>query len=106
MSRREDFRLVAGDGRYTADWNLPGELHAAFLRADRQDAFVRNLELSGFVTIDLQDESGATQLSADYFLSDRITIGGLVTFSFGARRSDFGSSPGAASALFKLARYF
>ena len=38
MSRREDFRLVTGQGRYTADWNLPGQLHAVFLRADRAHA--------------------------------------------------------------------
>lgn len=31
MSRREDFRLVAGEGRYTSDWSLPGELHAVVL---------------------------------------------------------------------------
>jgi len=38
MSRREDFRLVTGQGRYSADWSLAGELHAAFLRADRPHA--------------------------------------------------------------------
>jgi carbon-monoxide dehydrogenase large subunit len=38
MSRREDARLVTGAGRYTADWNLEGQLHAAFLRADRSHA--------------------------------------------------------------------
>ena len=44
MSRREDFRLVAGEGRYTADWNLPGQLHAAFLRADRAHAEIVRLD--------------------------------------------------------------
>jgi carbon-monoxide dehydrogenase large subunit len=38
MSRREDLRLVLGQGRYTGDWNLPGQLHAAFLRSDRAHA--------------------------------------------------------------------
>ena len=38
MTRREDFRLVTGQGRYTADWNLPDQLHAVFLRADRAHA--------------------------------------------------------------------
>ena len=33
--RREDFRLVTGQGRYTADWNLPNQAHGHFLRADR-----------------------------------------------------------------------
>jgi carbon-monoxide dehydrogenase large subunit len=46
MSRREDFRLVVGDGRYTSDWNLPGQLHAAFLRADRAHAEIVRLDAS------------------------------------------------------------
>ncbi len=45
-SRREDFRLVTGHGRYTADWNLPGQLHAAFLRADRAHAEILRLDAS------------------------------------------------------------
>ena len=38
MARREDLRLVTGEGRYTADWNLPDQLHAVFLRSDRAHA--------------------------------------------------------------------
>lgn len=44
MSRREDFRLVAGEGCYTSDWNLEGQLHAAFLRADRAHAEIVRLD--------------------------------------------------------------
>jgi carbon-monoxide dehydrogenase large subunit len=44
--RREDFRLITGDGRYTADWNLPRQLHAAFLRADRAHAEILKLDAS------------------------------------------------------------
>src|SRR6185503_8523257 len=44
MLRREDFRLVAGEGRYTSDWNLPGQLHAAVLRADRAHAEIVRLD--------------------------------------------------------------
>jgi carbon-monoxide dehydrogenase large subunit len=36
--RREDARLLKGEGRYTADWNFPGQLHGAFLRSDRAHA--------------------------------------------------------------------
>src|SRR5512143_2488257 len=43
MSRREDLRLVTGQGRYTSDWNLPGQLHAVFLRADRAHAEILRL---------------------------------------------------------------
>ena len=42
--RREDARLLTGMGRYTADWNLPGQLHAAFLRADHAHAVIRSID--------------------------------------------------------------
>src|SRR4026207_1438336 len=43
-ARREDFRLVTGDGRFSADWNLPEQLHAVFLRADRAHAPIVRLD--------------------------------------------------------------
>jgi len=45
-TRREDARLVSGQGRYTADWSLPGQLHAAVLRADRAHAEILRLDPS------------------------------------------------------------
>jgi len=42
--RREDFRLITGTGRYTADWNLPGQAHAAFLRSDRAHAEIVSID--------------------------------------------------------------
>ncbi|HUZ74247.1 MAG TPA: xanthine dehydrogenase family protein molybdopterin-binding subunit [Stellaceae bacterium] len=44
--RREDQRLVTGAGRYTADWNLPGQLHAVFVRSDRAHAEIRTVDTS------------------------------------------------------------
>ena len=44
MLRREDFRLVTGQGRYSADWNLPNQLHAVFLRADRAHADILKID--------------------------------------------------------------
>ena len=44
--RREDHRLVTGQGRYTADWNLPGQAHGSFLRSDRPHAEIVTLELA------------------------------------------------------------
>jgi carbon-monoxide dehydrogenase large subunit len=41
--RREDARLVTGHGRYSADCNLPGQLHAAFVRSDRAHAQIISL---------------------------------------------------------------
>ena len=36
--RREDDRLLKGEGRFTADWDLPGQLYGHFLRSDRAHA--------------------------------------------------------------------
>ena len=43
--RREDERLVSGRGRYTDDWDMPGQLHAAFKRSDRAHALIRSIEV-------------------------------------------------------------
>src|SRR5437899_11207676 len=42
--RREDSRLLTGSGRYTADWNLPGQLYAYFLRSDRPHAEIVSID--------------------------------------------------------------
>ncbi len=44
--RREDARLVTGAGRYTSDWNQPGQLHAVFLRADRAHAKILAIDIT------------------------------------------------------------
>src|SRR5499426_881846 len=42
--RREDPRLLTGSGRYTADWNLPGQVYAFFLRSDRAHAEIVSID--------------------------------------------------------------
>ncbi len=42
--RREDARLLTGQGRYAADWNFPGQLYACFLRSDRAHAELLSLD--------------------------------------------------------------
>ena len=44
VSRREDLRLVTGAGKYASDWNLPGQLHAHFVRADRAHAKIVSID--------------------------------------------------------------
>jgi carbon-monoxide dehydrogenase large subunit len=44
--RREDRRLLTGSGCFTADWELPGQAHAAFLRSDRAHANIRSIDVS------------------------------------------------------------
>ena len=43
--RREDPRFLTGQGRYTNDWNLPGQAHACFRRSDRAHAGIRNVDI-------------------------------------------------------------
>jgi carbon-monoxide dehydrogenase large subunit len=42
--RREDASLLTGKGRYTADWNFPGQLYAFFLRSDRAHAEIVSID--------------------------------------------------------------
>ena len=41
VRRREDFRLVRGGGRYTADENLPGQVYAVMVRSPHAHARIR-----------------------------------------------------------------
>jgi hypothetical protein len=101
---------VAGELWYIRDYALdqqePISRSSIFLRADWVDALVPKLELSGFINTDVLDGSERVQLTADYYLSDRWTIGAVVLAELGGRHSDFGSLPQAGSILFKVARYF
>ena len=101
---------IAAELWYIRDYALDQQEQVSrsyvFLRGDWVDAFVPRLELTGFVSSDLADGSARIQLTADYYLTDRWTIGGLVLANFGAHRSDFGSLPQAGSVLLKIVRYF
>src|SRR6202795_4203301 len=44
VRRREDLRLVRGAGRYTADENLPGQVHAVMVRSPHAHARIRDIE--------------------------------------------------------------
>ena len=55
--RREDGRLITGQGRYTADWNLPGQAYGCFLRCrprpcrDRRRSTPRGGGLPGVLAV-------------------------------------------------------
>lgn len=46
LPRREDDRLLAGRGQYIADLELPGMLHAAFVRSPVAHARIRSVDVS------------------------------------------------------------
>jgi carbon-monoxide dehydrogenase large subunit len=47
LRRREDQRLLTGQGLYVADLALPGMLHAVFVRSPAAHARIRGVDLSG-----------------------------------------------------------
>jgi hypothetical protein len=91
---------------YALDQQEQSTEQAAFVRADWTDAFGLNLELSGFVNVDLRDGSGLAQAQVNYYLSSAWTLGLLAAGDFGSPRSDFGSLPAAYSVLLSVRRYF
>jgi hypothetical protein len=90
---------------YALDQQVSVSRHSAFLRANWVDAFVPNLDLTALANISLLDGSGLVQATADYHLSDAWTVGGLASFTYGGRRSEFGSLTQAGSILLRLVRY-
>ena len=91
---------------YARDQQQQNTEQAYFARADWVDAFNMQLELTGFALVDAYDQSGVAQISANYYLSDSWTIGGVGVGYFGGRRSDFGSLGTSYSLLFSVVHYF
>jgi carbon-monoxide dehydrogenase large subunit len=46
VPRSEDLRLLTGQGRYTADMALPGQIHAVFLRSPHGHAAIQAIDLA------------------------------------------------------------
>jgi carbon-monoxide dehydrogenase large subunit len=46
VTRLEDARFLTGSGCFAADWNLPGQLHGAFVRSDRAHARIVSIDTS------------------------------------------------------------
>jgi carbon-monoxide dehydrogenase large subunit len=67
VSRLEDLRLITGAGTYASDWNLPGQLYAHFVRADRAHAKI--------VSIDTQAARSAAGVAGVYTGADAVRAG-------------------------------
>ncbi len=91
---------------YAADQQDPMTRHQAFIRANWPDAFVRDLELSGFALVNLYDGSVLAQVSAQYHLSDTWTVDLVGYANLGAPRSEYGSLPQAQSVILQVIHYF
>lgn len=44
IKRKEDFRFLTGSGHYTDDMNLPGQLHAYFVRSPHAHARIKGID--------------------------------------------------------------
>ena len=49
--RREDRRLLTGQGRYAEDWNAPGQAHAAFVRSPHAHAEVAAIDAAAALAV-------------------------------------------------------
>lgn len=49
VRRKEDLRLVRGQGRYTADENLPGQVYAVMVRSPQAHARIRSIKTENAV---------------------------------------------------------
>src|SRR4051812_13954601 len=74
VSRLEDLRLITGAGTYASDWNLPGQLHAFFLRSDRAHAKI--------VSIDTKAAATAPGVAGVYTGEDAVRAGYVRSATF------------------------
>lgn len=91
---------------YAVDRQEPLSQHSIFLRSEWQDAFVRDLTISGLATVNAYDRSTLLQLSADYHWSDTWTFGLRGTGNVGNGHSERGSATQFGSLVLKAIRYF
>jgi len=49
--RHEDRRLITGTGKFSADWNLEGQLHAAMVRSDRAHAEILSVDVDAAIAL-------------------------------------------------------
>jgi hypothetical protein len=84
----------------------PLSRQAVFLRAEWQDAFVRDFTLTGLAIVDAYDASILWQLSGNYDLNNRWSAGFTGLVNTGSHASERGSQPQAGSLLLTVIRYF
>lgn len=91
---------------YAMDQLEPLTRQQFFLRLDWQDAFVRNLELGLVSFVNPFDHSALAQLSAQYAVSKRWTLGIFASETFGGTHTEKGSVPWSRNAVLQIVRYF
>lgn len=77
-----------------------------FAMITRQDAGINDLTLSALGTVNLYDGSVGGQISANYARSPQWNAGLYLSFTEGARKSQYGGLPVPVSAAVSIVRYF
>lgn len=90
---------------YANDQQEPMSREEVFLRADRTDAAIRNLEVTAFAFVDLSDGSSLVQVSAGYLASNSWTLAAYLLANVGGGHSEHGSLPQGAGVTVQLERY-
>jgi len=90
---------------YAMDQQEPLIQRQVFVRVDWQDAFVQYLNLGLVSFVNPFDGSSLTQLSAQYTISKRWTLGMYVGHIFGGPKTEKGSVPWSTNAVFQIVRY-
>ena len=91
---------------FAGDQQEPMARQQLFVRADRLDAMVRNLELTMLAFVDLADGSSLVQLAARDVASDSWTLAAYAIANMGSPRTEHGSLPQAGGITLTVARYF
>jgi hypothetical protein len=76
---------------FAQDAQEPLSRHYLFIRTHWEDAFVKKLDLTGIMQINLLDGSFFTQPMAEYHLSNLLTLTLTLNFFIGPDKSEFGS---------------
>lgn len=90
---------------YANDQQEPLTRHQLFARVSWPRALVNDLELSAFAFLNVLDGSVLAQAAASYYLARRWTASVFLSGNLGAARSERGSFPERASAIFQLTLY-
>jgi aerobic carbon-monoxide dehydrogenase large subunit len=78
VRRREDLRLVTGQGCYTDDLSLPGQVHAAVVRSPHAHAIIRSIDKTAALAV----PGVIAVLTGKDWLADGMKPAPIKTFSF------------------------
>jgi hypothetical protein len=90
---------------YAQQQQEPMAQQELFLRVDRPNAFVANLELTAFAFVSLHDGSVLSQIAATYALSSRWILAAYVGANTGGPYSERGVIPQSFNAIVQAIRY-